>query len=188
MTAVNFFKVATLPGSLQADAFYFVSNGSYAEGYVTNSAGVARSIGNSSMINALADARISTALSNQNIVEIAADITARNALGSASTRNLLILVTNATGDATVSSGAALYAYNAGNTTYTKVSEYESLDVTLAWANITGAPASAPSLIDDAVTKRHAHTNSAVLDLLGESSGALTYNGQAVAANWTTNNW
>ena len=189
MAAVTFHKVATLPGSLTANAIYLVENGGYAETYVTNSAGVARMIGNSAMTNALADARIALALADRNLVEIVADIAARNALASGAQRNLLVLVEDATGDATVSAGAALYSWKESGGTWTKLTEYEGLDVTLAWASISGRPASAPSLIDDAVTKRHSHANQAYLDKIGESSGALTYDGAAVGgASWTTTNW
>ncbi|MFG9650985.1 hypothetical protein ACEP3U_22040 [Pseudomonas aeruginosa] len=39
MAQIQFFKVATLPGTLQPDSFYFVENGNYSESYLTNSAG-----------------------------------------------------------------------------------------------------------------------------------------------------
>lgn len=188
MATITFHKVTTLPGSPVANAVYFVENGTYSETYVTNSAGTARSLGNSAMINALADARIGVALADLNVVEVAADITARNAL--AGTRNLLVMVLDATGDATVASGAALYVYREATATWIKVSEYESMDVTLAWASISGKPTSAVALIDDAVTKRHDHTNKAYLDKIGESGGALTYDGSPVGGSpqWTTANW
>ena len=51
---VKFFKVTSLPGSLVADALYFVENGQYAEAYVTDSAGVAKKLGNTSMIENIA--------------------------------------------------------------------------------------------------------------------------------------
>jgi len=188
MATITFHKVTTLPGSPVSNAMYFVENGTYSETYVTNSAGTAKSLGNSVMINALADARIATALADLNVVEVAANITARNAL--AGTRNLLVMVLDATGDATVASGAALYVYREATAEWVKVAEYESMDVTLAWANISGRPASAVALIDDAVTKRHTHTNAAYLDKIGETGGALTYNGSPVGGSptWTTTNW
>lgn len=51
---VKFFKVASLPVSPVADALYFVENGQYAEAYVTDSAGVAKKLGNTSMIENIA--------------------------------------------------------------------------------------------------------------------------------------
>ncbi len=188
MSALKFHKVTTLPGSLDGDSLYFVQNGTYAETYITNSAGTARSVGNTAMINTLADARIATALGNLNSIEIVADITARNALTTLE-RNFMVLVQNATGDATVASGAAMYAFRNSDNTFIKVTEYESLDVAVTWGSITGGPSSAPSLIDDAVTKRHAHTNSAYLDKIGEDgSSNMTYNGTTVGSVWTTANW
>lgn len=50
---VKFFKVTTLPAELQPDALYFVQNDNYAESYLTDQNGVAKSVGNSVMINAL---------------------------------------------------------------------------------------------------------------------------------------
>ena len=41
MPAIKFHKVAALPGALEADAVYFVQNNTFAETYLTNSAGVA---------------------------------------------------------------------------------------------------------------------------------------------------
>ncbi len=187
MTAINFHKVTVLPGALVADSLYFVQNGNYAETYLTNAAGVAKSIGNSAMIAAIVDSHINTALADFNIVEIVADIQARGALSTA--RNLMALVLDATGDPTVTSGAALFAYRESTTQWLKIAEYESMDVTLTWASISGKPNAAVALIDDAVNKRHAHANSIYLDKISEAAGQMTYNGQVVGSlNWSTTNW
>ena len=53
MSLVKFYKVTELPLSLQANAFYYVENGEYAESYLTDDAGVAKKIGNTAMIEAL---------------------------------------------------------------------------------------------------------------------------------------
>jgi hypothetical protein len=53
MSLIQFHKVTSLPGTLQANALYFVANGTIAETYITDNAGVAKSVGNSAMINAL---------------------------------------------------------------------------------------------------------------------------------------
>jgi hypothetical protein len=90
--------------------------------------------------------------------------------------------------ATVASGGATYLYNHATTTWLKVSEAESMDVVLQWANIQGGPASSPTTIDDAVTKRHAHTNKTQLDQLGEASGELTYNGVQVKTEYSSTAW
>ena len=188
--ALNFFKVSALPTTLQADSFYFVQNGNYAESYLTTSDGTAKSIGNTAMINALATAAANTAIASAaaNPVEIVADIAARNALTTASTTNKLILVRDATADTTVGSGAALYVFEKSNNTTSKIAEYEGLDVVLTWANLQGRPTSAPSEIDDAVSKRHTHSNLATLNKLGESGGSLTFNGANVSTIWNTLNW
>lgn len=188
--ALKFHKVTTLPGSLEADSFYFVVNGAYAESYITSSDGTAKSIGNTAMITAIANDLIADAIAQAaaSPIDIVADIAARNALTATATMNRIILVTNATGDPTVAAGAALYVWNEAAGTTTKIAEYEGMDITLTWASIQGRPTSSVSQIDDAVSKRHTHTNMTTLDKLGDSGGALTYDGQAVSANWNTTNW
>lgn len=188
MAQVRFFKVTTLPGSLQPDSFYFVENGSYAESYLTNSAGVARAVGNSAMINAL----ISEALANwsgaASTVQIVADISARDALIATLEANAMILVIDATADPTVDAGSALYAYDATAEETYKVAEYESMDVVLQWADLVGGPTSTPAQIDNSVSLAHSHSNKATLDLLGADADGLLYNGQGVTTRWTNNNW
>jgi hypothetical protein len=178
---LKFFKVATLPGTLEANAIYFVENGTYAESYVTNNAGVARSIGNSTMINAL----IASQLSGLSSTLVVADIAARNALSL--NRNTIVYVINATGDTSVTAGAATYLWNQANSTFSKVAEFESMDVVLSWSNIQGRPSSTPANIDDAVSKRHTHANMAQLDLYGAASGVATYNGEPIK-KWNATNW
>ena len=188
MALIKFFKVSTLPAQLEGDAFYYVSNGDVAESYLTTSAGVAKSLGNTAMINSLIDAALADFTAQGNAVEIVADIAARNALTAAAESNLMILVLDATGDPTVSAGAALYAYSHANTTTYKVAEYESMDVVIQWANIQGGSVSTPSQIDTAVSQAHSHTNKTVLDKLSDSSGALHYDGKPLTTDWSTNNW
>lgn len=50
---VKFYKVSTLPTTTEANAFYYIENGEYAEAYLTDNIGVAKKIGNSEMIEAL---------------------------------------------------------------------------------------------------------------------------------------
>lgn len=186
MAIVKFFKVTTLPVTLVADAFYYVENGTYAESYLTDNEGQARSIGNSAMINALAGAAITAALVDYNALQIADTIAARDLLPRG--RNFLVLVIDATADTTVTTGSALYAYRESDDSFLKVSEYESLDVVIQWANIQGKPTSSPAHIDEAVTLRHTHANKAQLDKIGEDAEGLTYDGQPVASRWATLNW
>ena len=185
MPNINFHKVTSLPATLDASAFYYVENGVYAESYITNNSGQVRSIGNSTMINALIDAKFSQA----NLIEIVADIAERDALGAASDRNLVILVTDATADPDVNLGAALYAFNNSDDTFTLLSEYESLNVTVTWSAISGRPNSTPTAIDEAVSASHSHTNKSVLDKFSEGANGLPlYEGNQIATAWSTNDF
>lgn len=186
MANVQFFKVSTLPGSLQPNAFYYVENGAYAESYVTNQAGVAKALGNSAMINALINDALSSLPSSGAPVLFVADIAARDALDPE--QAVFVLVQDATGDPTVTAGAALYAWNPATSAWLKVAEYESMDVQLTWAAIQGKPSSSPAQIDTAVSQSHAHANKATLDLIGAGADGLTYNGSPVGSSWATNNW
>lgn len=188
MSQVKFHKVASLPGTLDPNAIYFVSNSTFAEIYVTDNGGTAKSGGNSAMITALANAAITAALADFNAIEIVATIAARDAFAVGKQRNLIVLVSNAIGDATVASGAALYSWSEVGATWAKLTEFESLDVTLQWANIVGKPTSSPATIDDAVTKRHTHANQTTLDKFGEDANGATFNGSPVSASWNTQNW
>lgn len=185
---VKFFKVASLPTPLEPNSFYYVESGTYTESYLTNSAGVAKSIGNSAMINAL----ITEALDNWGSIaaglSIVPDIAARDALIVTTTTNLMVLVVDATGDSTVDSGSALYAYDFTSKVTYKVAEYESMDVVLQWDDIEGRPTSSVEQIDNTVTLAHDHDNKTVLDKLTEVDGALRYDDKGINPEWATNNW
>jgi hypothetical protein len=113
---------------------------------------------------------------------IVADIAARNAL--VLTKNTQVLVLDATGDSTVTSGAATYLYRVSTTSWIKISEAESLDLVLQWANIQGKPTSSPSAIDTAVSNSHTHTNKTQLDKIGENpDGHFTYNSALPKIGW-----
>jgi hypothetical protein len=130
---------------------------------------------------------ITSAIKAANAILYAADITARNALSLSA--NAMVYVADATGDSTVKSGAALYFYDSSKQTYTKVAEYESMDLVITWDIIQGKPTSAVADIDAAVAKAHTHANEAQLDKIGEDSdGNLTYNGKTVGATTSSNEW
>lgn len=185
MAEVKFHKVSSMPGgSLDSNAFYLVLDGSFAEMYVTDSSGVAKGVGNTAMIEAVV-----AALGGLAQIQLVADITARDALTLDS--NALVLVNDATGDGTVTAGAALYFYDSIGDDWIKVAEYESMDFTVTWSSITGKPSSSTADIDDAVTKKHSHSNLSVLNGLSDSSGVLQYSGNPVDArkiDWSTLNW
>lgn len=188
MARVNFNKVTSLPGTLDPNTFYFVENGTFAESYITDNEGNARAVGNSAMINALINDALAGWSGNASSLEIVADITARDSLVATLDVNAMILVVDASGDPTVNSGSALYAYGASNTTVYKLAEYESMDVVLQWASIQGGPSSTPAQIDTAVSQSHTHSNKATLDKLGEDADGLLFDGVGVGSRWTTTNW
>lgn len=188
MANITFHKVSVLPGSLLPNAFYYVANGSYAESYITDAAGVAKAVGNTAMINALIDQALANWSGASSTVSIVADIAARNALIATLDANTMILVIDASADPTVDAGSALYAYAADTDTTYKIAEYESMDVVLQWADIQGGPTSTPAQIDSAVGQAHSHTNKATLDQLGEDAEGLLFKGQGVGSRWATNNW
>jgi hypothetical protein len=72
----------------------------------------------------------------------------------------------------------------------KTSEAESMDVTaIAWSALTGGPTNTVADIDDAVDKRHAHTNLALLEKITEDDdGDLLYDGNYPTAGWTSTGW
>lgn len=188
MAQVKFYKVTTLPGSLEANAFYYVENGNYAESYLTNNAGEARAVGNTAMINALIDAALANWSGAASTVSIVPDIAARDALIATLEANAMILVVDATGDPTVTAGSALYAYAFDTETTYKIAEYESMDVVLQWSDLQGGPTSTPAQIDNAVSMAHSHANKATLDKLGEDAEGLLFNGVGVGSRWATTNW
>ena len=73
----------------------------------------------------------------------------------------------------------MYLYDLANTTWHKVTEYESLDLVLSWDNIAGKPSAPAEAIDSAVTFSHIHENMDVLDQLSDVGGKLQYNGEDV---------
>lgn len=189
---VKFYKVASLPGTLEADSFYFVANGDYAESYVTDNAGVAKSIGNSVMIE-----EVASELLGGSKFQITDTITTRDAIDTSDGLAFLVLVVDATLDATVNTGGALYAWDPNEGTsgeYKKVAEYESMDIdfstiSIDWSQITNGPTSTPAQIDQAVTDSHTHANKTELDKVGEDgSGYLTYDGTRVGTIWDLLNW
>lgn len=188
MAQVQFYKVSSLPGTLQPNAFYYVLNGGYAESYITDQTGTAKALGNSAMINALVGDAVDEAVATINALEIVPDIAARDALAASLQRNVLVLVIDATGDPSVAAGSALYAYDHAEDAFSKVAEYESMDVVVQWTSITGRPTSSPAQIDTAVSQSHTHANKATLDLLGAGADGLTYDGEPVSSSWSTLNW
>lgn len=183
MAEIKFFKVNVMPGTPVANAWYLVSNGDYAETYVTDSTGVLKMVGNSVMINQ----EINQALSGLNTTEIVADIAARNTLAASLSRNTMVYVIDASADVTVTSGAASYLWDDANAVWIKLTEFESLDMAISWTSVSGRPSSTPGAIDAAVTDSHTHANKATLDLITQVGGVVYYNGVEIK-NWNLTNW
>ena len=176
-TRIRINKVNELPLALEPSALYMVKgvHPDHFEFHVASSDGLStRHVINKAEIQAMID----NTLSGFNTVNIAANIAERDAM--VPVVNTQVLVLDATGDPTVLTGAATYIYNVTNTTWFKITEYESLDVTMEWSKLVGKPVSSVASIDQAVEMRHAHANLVTLDKLGENaSGELTYNNNPV---------
>lgn len=188
MATLQLFKVTALPQTLQPNALYWVLNGNYVEEYLTSKTGVAKMTGNTQMIKDVAQPLIDAALNAAaaSTVIIVDNIAARNALTKKDGMEVMVL--DATGDSTVKAGTATYVYRASNTTWYKISEAESMDVVLRWANIIDGPTSTPTQIDGAVAASHTHGNKAVLDLLDQNADGLTFNGSNVSSTLKANDW
>lgn len=186
MAALKFFKVLELPAEPEAHSFYFVKNGDFAEHYLTDASGEPHGVGNTEFIEYIVDEKLEGSLAGFSKVEVVADIEARDEL-EVGESNFLVLVLDASDDATVDAGAALYVYHASEEEFVKVSEYESLDLTLNWSDIVGRPSSSASAIDAAVADSHTHENKSVLDELDDDDGVLTYNGEPIV-QWDANEW
>lgn len=183
---LNIERVLALPATLTGSTMYIVksSEAGLVDIYFTNATGTeARHVISKSEITTL----IANAVASLSTIYIAATIAARDAL--VFTANAFTLVIDATGDTTVHSGAALYLWDNTAKTFTKVSEYESLDLVLKWADIQNKPTSSVTDIDDAVAKKHAHANAAKLDKVGEDvNGLFTYNSEYPTAALAKAEW
>lgn len=183
--ALTISRVNALPETLAAETIYLVKTGTELTLTVTGTTGavVATTVSKADVNTAISTAI--GALDMSNSVEFAANIAARDAM--TLTKSAFVYVADATADESVNAGAAMYLYDYVNTTWHKVTEYESLDLVLSWDNITGKPDSSVADIDDAVAKRHSHANMAVLDLLTAPDGQLLYNGAPVGGVITNGN-
>jgi hypothetical protein len=188
MAVIRIHKTTTMPGTLEGHSVYLVAPAAkpdYVEMYVTNADGSqARRIINSDDIQAMIDAAVAGVQAG---IEIVNDIAARDAL--TLTNGKYVLVLDATGDATVTSGAASYVWRAATSQWIKLTEYESLDMTITWAMIQGKPSSSPAALDAAVANSHTHANITQLSKVGEdANGDFTYNGLPPRAWLETAGW
>lgn len=186
MTNLAVKTVTSLPGVVDSSTLYFVRSAEspFMDIYLTNLDGSeARHVISKTEIQSM----ISAGLAGLNNIVVVNNIAARDALTPST--NVMVLVLDASADSTVTTGSALYVYRFSDTSWNKVSEFESMDVDLLWANIQNKPTSTVGDIDDAVSKKHAHANSAVLALLGQDgNGQLTYNGINIGLVLATADW
>lgn len=187
MSAIKFSKVTTLPAHLEGHTMYLVApiaKPNHLEVYVTTAdASSIKRIVNIDDVQAM----INSSISASNAFEIVDDIAARNVLPLAG--NKFVLVLNATGDPSVTSGAATYAWRSAISAWVKISEYESMDVVLDWAAIQNKPASTIFDIDSAVAQRHTHANFTELNKIGENNaGDFQYVGNYPRARLEIADW
>lgn len=89
-------------------------------------------------------------------------------------------VKDASNDPEVASGFALYIYQDALHGWVRVVDASVLDIVLSWAKLIDKPQSTVENIDDAVIKKHAHENAALLDNFSEDdSGTLLFKGRLV---------
>jgi len=126
---LNIKRVLALPTPLVANTIYLVAV-SATELKVVAVGATAADV-RTSVVAADVDAKVSAAIGSldlSNSAEFAATIAARDAL--VLSKSSFVFVADATGDSTVAAGSALYFYNKVANNYTKVAEYESMDVTI----------------------------------------------------------
>lgn len=183
----NIYKETALPGTLQPHSIYLIAPAArpdFVEMYVTGaSAATVKRHVNSVDVQNMIDA----ALSGMGGLSVVDDIAARNAL--APTSNVMVLVIDASDDPNVTSGSATYVYRLSTTSWIKISESESMDLSLTWSSISGRPTSAVADIDNAVSLRHSHANLTQLNKIGEDGdGNLTYDGALPKTGWASTGW
>ena len=184
---VKFFRETALPATFEPGGVYFVSpdpSSGYVEIYTASNDGSAvRRVVRPQDVQDMITAALGA---NQNTV-VVDDIAARDAL--APTAVKFAYVKDATADTSVNSGAALYLFDPAAAAWSKVAEYDNMDVALTWDALQNKPTSTVSAIDDAVTKAHTHTNKTQLDKVGEdANGNMTYGGSPVTTAWASTNW
>lgn len=186
MATLKIRKVTALPGVLEASTMYMVSTGNpvQMEIHVSSSDGLtSRHV----ITTAEVQDMINASLASFTSLDVYADITARDA-ATTPTVPTHAMVLDASADNTVVSGAATYIYDPNTAQWYKISEAESMDVVLNWANIVGKPTSPVSAIDAAVAASHSHSNKSLLDVLTDNSGDLFYNGVPIRSYLEEEAW
>lgn len=190
MSFLGIQRVTALPATPDPSTMYIVRSAhtGLVEIYFTSSDGNdVRHVISKDEVQAMINQYVVSATSTLSEIKIVSNIAARNALNL--TSNGLALVLDATADSSVAGGAALYIYAAGDLVWTKVAEYESMDVQLLWSSIQGKPTSSAAAIDAAVTNAHTHGNKVQLDKISEDGGGnLLYDGAPPQTPLATAEW
>ena len=144
-------------GEIAARTLYLAKNGTDLELSLSNVDGTA-------LVKLPTRADIATMIGTAGLSPVvAADYDALTALVETLEKNTFVFVNDASGDATVDAGSALYFIDADQRTFTKVYEYEGLDVQIP--------------------------NLAILGNFSEVGGQLRYNGvQLLQVTNTVNQW
>lgn len=147
---IAFKKVTEAPvAPFDPNTIYMVTTGVRPDDfeiYVSNAGGTAAK---NTLSRTAVDNLIAAAFGNYDSGVIVADFAALNAMNP--TKYTQALVIDATGDATVSSGAATYVYSVAQTKWIKISEAESMDVIPKWDLIQDRPEASVTAIDAAAT-------------------------------------
>jgi hypothetical protein len=149
----NYFRVNAMPKEPVASSIYAVKgvNATEANLYLvgTNPTDVRHLITAQEVDSKIADAN----KANAEMIT-AADIAERDKMEL--TQNQLVLVLDASADATVAKGKAVYFFTFADKTWTKIYEFEGMDVVLQWADIQNKPKSKIEDIDLAAERAVAH--------------------------------
>lgn len=187
MANYKIFKETALPGVLEAHSIYLIAPAArpdFVEIYVTGAvATTVKRVIDQTQVQTMID----SAMSGLGGLTVVDNIAARNALSP--TQNIMVLVVDASADANVTSGSATYVWRQSTTSWIKISESESMDLTFSWSGISGRPSSTPAQIDSAVANSHTHSNKTQLDKISEDgNGNFTYNGELPVIAWNSTNW
>lgn len=188
MPVLNIRKETAVPGTFGPHELVLVAPAARpdsVEVYVSNSTGsAARRVPTVPDIQAMIDAAVAAGSGGAVIVD---DIAARDAITPENAQTAYVV--DASADATVTSGGALYIWRESTTSWIKMSEAESLDISLTWTAISGRPTSTPAQIDATVAASHGHSNLTELNNIGQDGdGNLTYNGNLPSAGLDTAAW
>ena len=182
---LNIAKVSALPQALASQTMYLVDGGdSNLEIHVTSNDGSKTlHVPTRTEIDSL----IGTAIAGFQSIRVVPDYLSMTGL-IAESRSMVVMVLDATGDTTVTTGGAAYILEATGTAEApganiyKIYEFEALseNFRLDWENIIGRPTSSAADVDDAVAKRHSHANINDLNRIGHNAdNMLTIDGKTI---------